>query len=135
MTQSDVLTILCHASADAVKHAAEQCLPQLEAGLSVQQNRTGLVMLPCRDPVHGTLFHLGEVLVSQAQLERHGTIGYGVVLGRDLEQAVAVALLDLAWQSGLDVSAFLLEQQKIQLEADRHLMQKVEATRVNMETF
>jgi alpha-D-ribose 1-methylphosphonate 5-triphosphate synthase subunit PhnG len=135
MNHSQVLGILCQAEPTALKAAAEATLSQLEDGLTVQQNRTGLVMLPCRDTVQGALFHLGEVLVSEAKLERHGTIGYGMVQGRDLEQAMAVAVLDLAWQNGLDLSEFLQQQQQKQLEADTALLHKVEATRVQMETF
>ena len=138
LTHSETLEILTHAPAADLKRLADELLPLLEVGLSVAQNRTGLVMLPCRDTVHGTLFHLGEVLIAEARVERDGLTGYGAVLGRDLEQALAVALIDLAWQARIDaerIAAFLEMQSAAQRHAHDTLFQQVEATRVQMETF
>jgi alpha-D-ribose 1-methylphosphonate 5-triphosphate synthase subunit PhnG len=138
LTQSQTLEILTHAPAADTKNLADELLPLLEDGLSVAQNRTGLVMLPCRDTVHGTLFHLGEVLIAEARVERDGLTGYGAVLGRDLEQALAVALLDLAWQAGIGtqaLTAFLETARADQQQTHNTLFQQVEATRVQMETF
>ena len=138
MTQTETLEILTHAPATDTKKLADELLPLLEDGLTVAQNRTGLVMLPCRDTVHGTLFHLGEVLIAEAEVRRGEFTGYGAVLGRDLEGALAVALIDLAWQAGIDperVAAFLEAARADQQQAHNTLFQKVEATRVQMETF
>lgn len=137
-THTETLQILTHAPAADLKQFADEILPLLEDGLTVAQNRTGLVMLPCRDTVHGTLFHLGEVLIAEAEVKRGGVTGYGAVLGRDLEQALAVALIDLAWQAGIDsgrVSAFLESARATQQQSHDSLFQQVEATRVQMETF
>ena len=137
-TQSQTLETLTRAPTADVKQLADELLPLLEDGLTIAQNRTGLVMLPCRDTVHGTLFHLGEVLIAEAEVQRDGLTGYGAILGRDLEGALAVALVDLAWQAGIDaerVAAFLEAARADQLQAHDTLFQKVEATRVQMETF
>ena len=139
-SQSQTLNILTQAPALEVKALADELLPLLEqyAPLEVTQNCTGLVMLPYRDTVQGTLFHLGEVLVAEAEVRQAGLIGYGAVLGRDLEQALAVALLDLAGQAGIGLErlqGFLETAQNQQTEAHRELFAKVDATRVQMETF
>ena len=139
-SQSQILNILTQAPASAVKALADELLPWLEqhAPLEVSQNRTGLVMLPYRDTVQGTLFHLGEVLVAEAEVRQAGLIGYGAVLGRDLEQALAVALLDLAGQAGIGterLEVFLEAAQSQQSQAHSQLFAKVDATRVQMETF
>ncbi len=139
-TQAQSLNILTHAPAPQVKALADELLPALEqsGNLEVVQNRTGLVMLPARDTVHGTLFHLGEVLVAEAEVRQNSFVGYGAVLGRDLEQALAVALLDLAWQTEIAperLSQFLEAAHSAQLAAHNLLFSKVEATRVQMETF
>lgn len=137
-TQSQTLEILTHAPTADVKRLADELLPLLGNGLTVAQNRTGLVMLPCRDTVHGTLFHLGEVLIAEAEVRRGDFTGYGAMLGRDLEGALAIALVDLAWQAGIDaerVTAFLEAADKDQQQSHDELFQKVEATRVQMETF
>lgn len=137
--QSEWLTTLNRAPAEEVKAFVEGLLPELEPhGLEVLENRTGLIMLPGQDSAQGAYFHLGEVLVSEAQVRLADAEGYTVCLGRDLEQALAIAILDAALQA--DIEAELIEtfvaQQKEMLEAaDVTLLRQVEATRVQMETF
>jgi alpha-D-ribose 1-methylphosphonate 5-triphosphate synthase subunit PhnG len=137
-TQGEILTILTHAPVDAVKALAEEILPHL-GEIRVLINRTGLVMLPYTDSAQGTIFHLGEVLVSEAHLQiGSGQEGYALVAGRDLVQAIAVALLDAALQAQIEIDkimTFLQEQAAAQTEADDALLRLVEATRVEMETF
>ena len=137
-TQSEYLTILTHAPAEPVKLMAEQVIPQLGA-ITVLQNRTGLVMLPYTDSAEGTIFHLGEVLISEAHIRiENGAEGYGMTLGRDLEQAMAVAVLDAALTAKImtdEIERFVGEQAKLQRESDELLLRQVQATRIEMETF
>jgi alpha-D-ribose 1-methylphosphonate 5-triphosphate synthase subunit PhnG len=137
-SQSQSLSLLTHAPAQPVKDLAEGILPLLGA-VTVLVNRTGLVMLPYTDTATGTRFHLGEVLVSESRVRiEAGAEGYAVCLGRDLEQSMAIALLDAARQAGIhksDIETFLAEQEQAQLAADDLLLRQVEATRVEMETF
>lgn len=137
-SQSEYLTILTHAPAPAVKALAETVIPHL-GSIRVLLNRTGLVMLPYTDTAQGARFHLGEVLVSEShvQIER-GDQGYAVCSGRDLEQSLAIALLDAALTAQImldEILAFVAEQARAQAEADTALLRSVEATRVEMETF
>ncbi|WP_291431222.1 phosphonate C-P lyase system protein PhnG [Deinococcus sp.] len=139
-SQSEWLSTLTAAPATEVKTLANTVLPQLAAQgeLDVVHNRTGLVMLPYRDTVQGTTFHLGEALVAQGQVQQGDFTGYGVVLGRDLEQALAVALLDLALQQDVAkerIFAFMRDAQAEQRQVTDLLLRKVESTRVQMETF
>lgn len=139
-TQGEALSILTHAPADEVKALAEMILPELD-DITVLKNRTGLVMLPYTDSSQGTVFHLGEVLVAEAHIrlnDEGATEGYGMVVGRDLTVAMAIAVIDAAL--GVDIQretifAFLNEQQALKEAADDELLRKVESTRVNMETF
>ncbi|PJF26656.1 MAG: phosphonate C-P lyase system protein PhnG [Phototrophicales bacterium] len=137
-TQSEYLTLLTYAPEDEVKALAEAILPEL-GEIKVLINRTGLVMLPYRDSAEGVVFHLGEVLVSEAHVEiQGGAQGYAVCAGRDLVQALAVALLDAALTAGIEtarINTFLDAQARAQGDADDLLLRKVEATRVEMETF
>lgn len=137
-TQSQSLTLLTHAPAQPVKDLAEVLLPLL-GDVTVMVNRTGLVMLPYTDTATGTRFHLGEVLVSESRVRiEAGAEGYAVCLGRDLEQSMAIALLDAALQAGIHtapIETFLAEQEANQHAADDLLLRQVEATRVEMETF
>src|SRR5258706_10926093 len=98
-TQSEYLSVLSQAPADAVKALAEEILPAVEP-ITVLTNRTGLVMLPYTDNAKGTIFHLGEVLVAEAHIrlgaDEGGIEGYGMCLGRDLVQAMPNPWLEAA---------------------------------------
>jgi alpha-D-ribose 1-methylphosphonate 5-triphosphate synthase subunit PhnG len=137
-TQSETLTILTHAPADAVKQLAESVIPSL-GDVLVLQNRTGLVMLPAIDSAEGTTFHLGEILTAEAHIRLgSGVEGYGMCIGRDLEQAMAIALIDAAVTARIDlteIEPFLAQQAELQRQADETLLRQVQATRVEMETF
>lgn len=137
-TQSESLTILTHAPAGAVKLFADEIIEHLD-DITVIQNRTGLVMLPYTDSAQGTRFHLGEVLVAEAHVRlENGIEGYAACVGRDLLQALAIAILDAAMMSEIQsaaIEAFLVQQQAAQQQADELLLRQVEATRVEMETF
>lgn len=137
-TQTQYLTILTHTPAAAVKLFADEVIPHLRE-VVVLQNRTGLVMLPYTDTAKGARFHLGEVLVTEAHIRlENGIEGYAACVGRDLLQALAVALLDAALQLDIQrdiIEVFLQEQYTAQQQSDEQLLRQVEATRIEMETF
>ena len=148
--QAHALSVLSSVPADTIKTFADDVLGELEAlGLAVEvlENRTGLVMLPAQDNAQGTNFFLGEVLISEARVRVDGALGYGACLGRDLEQALAIGILetfvrvldDGAGHAELALTQrvrdFIAAQTEVQREQDQHLMRRVEATRVQMETF
>jgi alpha-D-ribose 1-methylphosphonate 5-triphosphate synthase subunit PhnG len=134
--QSEYLSIMSRAEAGRLKSMAEQVLDALE-DLKVVENRTGLIMTPCRDTAAGDAFHLGEVLASEARVEIDGVTGYGVCLGRDNEQSLAMAVLDAALQLGRctgAVEAFLQSEHALQQAEDAALRGRIEKTRADMET-
>lgn len=123
----------------ALKAQAEAILPLLGA-VEVIVSRTGLVMLPMRDTVQDAAFFLGDVLVAEAQvrLGGHGVEGYGMVVGRDLERAMAMALIDAALAAGIEtgrLDAFLARAAERLAADEADLLRRIEATRVEMETF
>lgn len=129
------LSTLARCAPDRLKAMAETVLPRLGT-VEVVQSRTGLVMLPLRDTVQGTDFFLGEVLVAEAHIRAAGVEGYGMVTGRDLERAMAMAVLDAGRALGLPgVMAFATAEARALADADAALLRRVEATRVTMETF
>ncbi|MBX5101250.1 phosphonate C-P lyase system protein PhnG [Rhizobium lentis] len=135
----EALEILASATPTEIKACAEQVLNGL-GEVSVIVNRTGLAMLPFQDTVQGTAFHLGEVLVAEAHIEvpSRNVEGYGAVVGRDLEHAMAMAVIDAAVAAGHElprISKLLAAERQSQEDADRDRLKKVEATRVQMETF
>jgi len=136
---ASTLSVLCRAPAEQVKEWAESRLERLEPlGIHVERNATGLVLLPMQDTVRGGPFLLGEVLVAEALVQVGSARGYAAVLGRDLEQALAVALLDAATQlpeQAADILELVDQQRGVQEASDAKLLREVEATRVEMETF
>ncbi|SLN19599.1 Phosphonate metabolism protein PhnG [Pseudoruegeria aquimaris] len=138
MTETDSsLDTLARARPAPLKALGERLIGAL-GDIEVIQSRTGLVMLPMRDTAHGTAFHLGEVLVSEAHIRARGIDGYGMRRGRDLEAAMAMALVDLALSLEVEPEAcraFIAAEAKLQAAADDETLRKVEATRVKMETF
>jgi alpha-D-ribose 1-methylphosphonate 5-triphosphate synthase subunit PhnG len=136
-THEALLGILARADADRLKAFAEPLIADL-GEVEVLENRTGLVMLPMRDTAQGVHFHLGEVLMSEARISAAGLEGYGMRRGRDLEAAMAMALVDLIVALGLhhDIcTAFVDAEAQAQADEDEATLKRVEATRVNMETF
>ena len=135
---AQMLGILARARPENLKRHAEALLTDL-GDITVIANRTGLVMVPMRDTVGQVDFHLGEVLVSEARItNRGGHVGYGMVTGRDLERAMAMAVVDLSVDArGMDAATarFLADEKSHMAQADEKRMRQVEATRVEMETF
>ena len=138
--QSLCLSVLSRAPASEVKQFADGLIPEL-GKIEVLHNRTGLAMLPMRDPVQGATFYLGEVLLAEAhvRLTDHDIAGYAACLGPDVEHALAMALIDAANAAGLalqeEIADFVAAQAARLEAADQHLLRQVEATRVEMETF
>ncbi len=133
----EILGLLARADAGRIKVFADRLIAMLPE-IEVVENRTGLVMLPMRDTAQGTHFHLGEVLMSEAHIAAGGQIGYGMRRGRDLEAAMAMAVVDLAVALGCEPDAcadFLDCEASVQMQADHDALCRVEATRVDMETF
>lgn len=133
------LECLARAESAKLKALAERLLPTL-GHIEVLQCRTGLVMTPMRDSVKAVDFHLGEVLAAEAHIRapESGVEGYGMVLGRDTEQAMAMAIVDAASAAGrakTEIDAFIAAEAARLAEEDRELLRRVEATRVDMETF
>lgn len=132
------LAILARARPERLTALAETLLDTM-GDITVVTNRTGLVMVPMRDTVENVDFHLGEVLVSEAHIhDAAGHVGYGMITGRDLERAMAMAVIDLHLTSAgqnQTVTSFLAEEAALLAAQDDQRMRQVEATRVEMETF
>src|SRR5262245_56616510 len=137
LEQSTYLGVLSRSPAVAVKQFADGLIPALEP-IEVLRSRTGLVMVPMQDTGQGATFYLGEALIAEAHVRLGDVEGYAACLGRDLEQALAIALIDAAVTAGValePIAAFIQVQADALAEADRRLIAQVETTRVEMETF
>ena len=57
---------------------------------------TALVMMGVKDSVQMVPFYLGEVLISQCAVTVDETIGYGFMMGEDLEKVYCLAVIEAA---------------------------------------
>jgi alpha-D-ribose 1-methylphosphonate 5-triphosphate synthase subunit PhnG len=135
----NMLSVLARAPAQRVVALADTVLPELPA-VEVVTNRAGIVMLPAEDTSTGALFHIGEVMVSEAHVRLVGrdVNGYGACLGRDAAHALAIAVLDASLRAGMHtkpIEAFCAEHSAHLRAEDEGLSRDVERTRVVMETF
>ena len=101
--------------------------------------RLGLVLATVRESSRRSLFHLGEVLVSEAKVRVDGVPGLGLIRGRDLDAAADLAVVDAAWNAALPCTAgwtARLEAAEAALEAalDRE-QASFSSTRVEFETL
>jgi alpha-D-ribose 1-methylphosphonate 5-triphosphate synthase subunit PhnG len=134
---SQMLSVLARADAARLKAFGETLIADL-GEIEVRHSRTGLVMLPMRDTAGGIAFHLGEVLMSEAHISAGTVEGYGMRRGRDLEVAMAMALVDLAVAKGMaleECRSFCAQEAVSQARKDHDTLRRIEATRVDMETF
>jgi phosphonate C-P lyase system protein PhnG len=101
--------------------------------------RAGLVMVTMRDPFD-TLFHLGEVLVNEAEVALDGRTGYGAVCGDEPEQALLVAAVAAVECTGradvLDAVGALLDPLEVKSAAQKALSSRLAAaTAVRFESM
>jgi phosphonate C-P lyase system protein PhnG len=59
----------------------------------------GMVMYKVRDPFD-TQFHLGEILVSESEVELNGYTGWGMIIGDEPERSLLLASTEAAELSG-----------------------------------
>lgn len=105
----------------------------------VSPPRVGLVLATVRESARRSLFHVGEVLVSEAKVRVAGSAGLGLLQGRDLAAALDLAVVDAAWNAQLPLTSgweAILATAEAALEAALDGEQAgLAATRVEFETL
>ncbi len=84
-----------------------------------------LAMVRLRESVKSSLFHIGEVIVTEAVVELEGARGIAVTIGDDFEKTLHMAIIDAACNRGVftDESVLLdLERSQTELEQKEHAM-------------
>ena len=108
------------AESERLMTLAEQVLADSGEAVSiVTPPRVGMMMLRLREPVHGTTFNAGEVLVTEAQIALGGHQGYAMQLGRAPEVALAAAVLDAAVEAAHPLTSDILAGLATIEEAER----------------
>ena len=114
---------------------------EVRASFVVEESepRMGLVLATVRESARRSLFHLGEVLVTEAKARVAGVAGLGLIQGQDFEAARDLAIIDAAWSAAPALVQRwipLLEAAQVLLDARLDSEQaSLMATRVEFETL
>ena len=105
---------------------------------AIRGPETGLIMLRGRTGGGGAPFNLGEATVSRASVRiETGEIGHGYCLGRDLEKAQLIAIIDALYQrepENIDF-AILRPLRDIAWAAEKRQREETAATKVEFFTM
>ncbi len=99
--------LLAVADRDVLVSVAQRCLAGGEVQVS-SPPETGTLLLEMREPVVGERFHLGEVLVTQAEVQVGDAAGWAIRLGDDHEATLAAAVCDAEVEAGRDLADVVL---------------------------
>jgi alpha-D-ribose 1-methylphosphonate 5-triphosphate synthase subunit PhnG len=114
--------LLARAPAVALVALAEQSIDERGTSPTVIAGpETGMVMMTVREPIARERFHLGEVLVTRAEVEVDGHRGWSMRLGDDRVAALAAAILDAEVASDGAFAPDVVELCRLteELDADR----------------
>lgn len=113
-------------------------LPQEEINI-LKKSETGLLMMAAKDSFD-TDFYLGEILVTEAEVEYKGLEGYAMVMGDEPERALLAASVDAILQADNEdlkqkVIDFITIQARKIAESDEMEKRLIAKTKVNFETM
>jgi len=101
----------------------------------LKQPQVGLLMMAATDSFE-TDFYVGEILVTEAEVEYKGIVGYGMVIGQEPERALLISILDAILRSN-DVESinriekFLMQKQNeiaVSHEIEKRLIAKTKVS-------
>lgn len=88
--------LLALAASDELRLLADDLIADHGRPTVTAPPETGLVMMQVREPVARDRFHLGEVVVTRAEVDWRGATGWAMRIGTDRPAALAAALCDAA---------------------------------------
>lgn len=100
MSVNERAELLAVAESGAVVELAESCLAEFGDPVLVAPPEVGLVVMQVREPVGAERFHLGEVVVTRAEVEIAGARGWAMRLGNDRVATLAAAVCDAVAANG-----------------------------------
>jgi len=137
MNREERFEIIAVSEKASILELAEEILKDTE--VKILKEQTGMIMARASDSVVGAVFNLGEVLVTEAEVEIGGEKGYAMVLGMEPEKACAGAILDAAVETNHPlknkISETLEEERKKTKERKRKLWGVVKPTKVEFEVM
>ena len=92
--------LLAAADGQVVMELADRCLADADPPDLIAGPDTGMVMMTVREPVETIRFHLGEVLVTRAEVVHRGSRGWSMRMGEDKAATLAAAICDAEAEAG-----------------------------------
>ena len=83
---------------------------------TIDQPKEGLVMIKGRETAKRNLFYLGEVLVTDCKVLIEDQLGIGIIKGHNPEMAFNLAVIDAAYNAGLNETEGWTEILQAELE-------------------
>lgn len=124
---------------DASVRELAECILEVAGDVEVLSGpRAATMLVEMTESVQEQRFYLGEVVVSEASVSVQGSRGDALVIGRDLERAVAVAVCDAAAGAGVladEVRALVERSESAAAAARRRESATVAATKVSFEVI
>ena len=131
------LDVLAYASAKALA-VKWDLFPDKPEFVSLRGPETGMVMVRGRAGGGGAAFNMGEATVSRASVRiASGEVGHGYCLGRDLDKARVIAVIDALYQrdSARIEAEFIAPLAAARLEEDARRRAETAATKVDFFTM
>lgn len=104
---ADITEILAAAEAAELTETAENLIAIFGDPEMLTPPETGLVMMVIREPVCEERFHLGEVVVTRAEVTIAGFRGWAMRLGNDRVATLAAAICEAVGRSDLPQKALV----------------------------
>lgn len=128
--------LLARAAAGEITELAERCMDVLGEPVVLAGPDVGTVMMQVREPVVRERFHLGEVVVTRADIELAGERGWSMRPGTDRIAALAAAICDAAAshpQCSAEVVSLCRRTEERLLAAERDEWAELAETEVRFE--
>jgi len=94
------------------------------------------LLVPVKDPISGSEFYAGEVLVTSTIVQVEETKGWSMVMDTNEELSLFTAVLDAAYEANIfkdEIVSTLTQAAKVELSKKENENQKVNATRVSFD--
>lgn len=137
MEKKRLTKILCKASDDTVRALAQEIKNQYPVVVVKEPEKT-LTMIKMHEPVHESLFYIGEVIVSEAIVTLGDAKGVAVIMGDNYEKVLNMAIIDAACNKGVFTEMSVLEalekQQQLEVEKENAMFMKTMVNFTSMHT-
>lgn len=131
-------TLLARSSPEEVVALAEEVVAVAGMPTVLVGPDVGMVMMQVREPVAAERFHLGEVVVTAAEVDLAGARGWSMRLGRDRVATLAAAVCDAAAELHVlvdEIERMCRRTEALLANADREEWARLAPTAVSFEVL